>query len=310
MLKFIGKRLLTMIPVILGISFLIFFMMSFTPGDPAVLALGTSVSEEALDDWRDERDLNDPFFVRYFKFITNIFKGDLGKSYRTNRPVADEIADRIPQTLILATGATFLMVMIGIPIGILSAVKQYTIVDTVSMLGALLLTSMPAFWLGLILMLLFALQLNWLPATGTDTWVNFILPCITLSAAVMASLLRMTRSNMLEVIRQDYIRTARAKGATERRIIFKHALRNALMPVITIVGLNYAGMFGGALITETVFAIPGLGSLLVASVRMKDTPVVMVCVMLIAIIIGMMNLLVDVLYVFIDPRLKTQMVKG
>lgn len=310
MLKFIGKRLLTMIPVILGISFLIFFMMSFTPGDPAVLALGTSVSEEALDDWRDERDLNDPFFVRYFKFITNIFKGDLGKSYRTNRPVADEIADRIPQTLILATGATFLMVMIGIPIGILSAVKQYTIVDTVSMLGALLLTSMPAFWLGLILMLLFALQLNWLPATGTDTWVNFILPCITLSAAVMASLLRMTRSNMLEVIRQDYIRTARAKGATERRIIFKHALRNALMPVITIVGLNYAGMFGGALITETLFAIPGLGSLLVASVRMKDTPVVMVCVMLIAIIIGMMNLLVDVLYVFIDPRLKTQMVKG
>lgn len=310
MLKFIGKRLLTMIPVILGISFLIFFMMSFTPGDPAVLALGTSASEEALDDWRDERDLNDPFFVRYFKFITNIFKGDLGKSYRTNRPVADEIADRIPQTLILATGATFLMVMIGIPIGILSAVKQYTIVDTVSMLGALLLTSMPAFWLGLILMLLFALQLNWLPATGTDTWVNFILPCITLSAAVMASLLRMTRSNMLEVIRQDYIRTARAKGATERRIIFKHALRNALMPVITIVGLNYAGMFGGALITETVFAIPGLGSLLVASVRMKDTPVVMVCVMLIAIIIGMMNLLVDVLYVFIDPRLKTQMVKG
>lgn len=310
MLKFIGKRLLTMIPVILGISFLIFFMMSFTPGDPAVLALGTSVSEEALDDWRDERGLNDPFFVRYFKFITNIFKGDLGKSYRTNRPVADEIADRIPQTLILATGATFLMVMIGIPIGILSAVKQYTIVDTVSMLGALLLTSMPAFWLGLILMLLFALQLNWLPATGTDTWVNFILPCITLSAAVMASLLRMTRSNMLEVIRQDYIRTARAKGATERRIIFKHALRNALMPVITIVGLNYAGMFGGALITETLFAIPGLGSLLVASVRMKDTPVVMVCVMLIAIIIGMMNLLVDVLYVFIDPRLKTQMVKG
>lgn len=310
MLKFIGKRLLTMIPVILGISFLIFFMMSFTPGDPAVLALGTSVSEEALDDWRDERGLNDPFFVRYFKFITNIFKGDLGKSYRTNRSVADEIADRIPQTLILATGATFLMVMIGIPIGILSAVKQYTIVDTVSMLGALLLTSMPAFWLGLILMLLFALQLNWLPATGTDTWVNFILPCITLSAAVMASLLRMTRSNMLEVIRQDYIRTARAKGATERRIIFKHALRNALMPVITIVGLNYAGMFGGALITETLFAIPGLGSLLVASVRMKDTPVVMVCVMLIAIIIGMMNLLVDVLYVFIDPRLKTQMVKG
>lgn len=310
MLKFIGKRLLTMIPVVLGISFLIFTMMSFTPGDPAVLALGTTASEEALNEWRNERDLNDPFLVRYVKFWGNVFSGNLGKSYRTNRPVAEEIADRIPQTLILATGATALMVIFGIPIGIISAVKQYTIVDAVSMLGALLLTSIPAFWLGLMLMLLFSLQLNWLPATGTETWKNFILPCVTLSAAVMASLLRMTRSNMLEVIRQDYIRTARSKGATERSIVFKHALRNALLPVITIVGLNYAGMFGGALITETVFAIPGLGSLLVSSVRMKDTPVVMVCVMLIALIIGMMNLLVDVLYVFIDPRLKTQMIRS
>jgi len=310
MLKFIMKRLLIMIPIVIGISFIIFAIMNFTPGDPAVLALGPTATPEELYEWREERDLNDGFMVRYGRFLTNMLQGDLGKSYRTNRMVADEVVERIPATLILATGATLLMVLIGIPIGIISAVKQYSIIDTISVFGALLLTSMPAFWLGLLLMLVFSLHLNLLPATGTDTWQNFILPCITLAAAVMAGLLRMTRSSMLEVIRQDYIRTARAKGAGERRIIFKHALRNALLPIITIVGLNYAGMFGGALITETVFAIPGIGTLLVNSVRMKDTPVVMVCVILIAVIIGMMNLAVDILYVYIDPRLKTQIVKS
>lgn len=310
MLKFILKRLLVMIPIIICISFFIFGVMNFTPGDPAVLALGPTATPDELYEWREERGLNDDFLVRYGRFLTNMLHGDLGKSYRTNRMVADEVVERIPATLTLATGATLLMVLIGIPIGILSAVKQYTIIDTVSVFAALLLTSMPAFWLGLLLMLVFALHLGLLPATGTDSWINYILPCITLSASVMAGLLRMTRSSMLEVIRQDYIRTARAKGAAEQRVIFRHALRNALLPIITIVGLNYAGMFGGALITETVFAIPGIGTLLVNSVRMKDTPVVMVCVILIAVIIGIMNLAVDILYVYIDPRLKTQIVKS
>ena len=309
MIKFIVKRLLIMLPIIVGISFLVFSIMNLTPGDPAVLALGPSATPDELFQWREERGLNDDFFTRYGRFLFNVLQGDLGKSYRTNRMVADEVVERIPATMILATGATILMVGIGIPIGILSAVKQYSIIDTISVFSALLLTSMPAFWLGLLLMLVFSLHLNWLPATGTDSWINYILPCITLAAAVMAGLLRMTRSSMLEVIRQDYIRTARAKGANERQVIFKHALRNALLPIITVVGLNYAGMFGGALITETVFAIPGIGTLLVNSVRMKDTPVVMVCVILIATIIGLMNLVVDILYVYIDPRLKTQFVK-
>lgn len=309
MIKFIVKRLLIMLPIIVGISFLVFSIMNLTPGDPAVLALGPSATPDELFQWREERGLNDDFFTRYGRFLFNVLQGDLGKSYRTNRMVADEVVERIPATMILATGATILMVAIGIPIGILSAVKQYSIIDTISVFSALLLTSMPAFWLGLLLMLVFSLHLNWLPATGTDSWINYILPCITLAAAVMAGLLRMTRSSMLEVIRQDYIRTARAKGANERQVIFKHALRNALLPIITVVGLNYAGMFGGALITETVFAIPGIGTLLVNSVRMKDTPVVMVCVILIATIIGLMNLVVDILYVYIDPRLKTQFVK-
>ena len=309
MIKFIVKRLLIMLPIIVGISFLVFSIMNLTPGDPAVLALGPSATPDELFQWREERGLNDDFFTRYGRFLFNVLQGDLGKSYRTNRMVADEVVERIPATMILATGATILMVAIGIPIGILSAVKQYSIIDTISVFSALLLTSMPAFWLGLLLMLVFSLHLNWLPATGTDSWINYILPCITLAAAVMAGLLRMTRSSMLEVIRQDYFRTARAKGANERQVIFKHALRNALLPIITVVGLNYAGMFGGALITETVFAIPGIGTLLVNSVRMKDTPVVMVWVILIATIIGLMNLVVDILYVYIDPRLKTQFVK-
>lgn len=183
-------------------------------------------------------------------------------------------------------------------------------IDYISMILALILTSIPAFWLGLILMLKFSLQLDWLPATGSDTWKHFILPSITLSAALMASLLRMTRSNMLEVIRQDYIRTARSKGANERTIIFKHALRNALLPVITIIGLNFGTMMGGALITETVFGIAGVGTLLVTAVRMKDTPQVMICILFIACTIGLINLCIDIIYMFVDPRLKTQFLKG
>lgn len=309
MLKFILKRLLTMIPVIVGISFLIFAIMSLTPGDPAIMALGTTATQEDLDAWRENKGLNDPFLTQYFNYIVNLLSGDMGTSYRTELSVADEIGARIPPTLTLATCATLIMVLVGVPIGILSAVKQYSIIDTVSTLGALLLTSIPAFWLGLMLILLFSLKLDLLPATGTDTWRNFILPSITLASAVMASLLRMTRSNMLEVIRQDYIRTAKAKGATQSRIIFKHALRNALLPLVTIVGLNFAGMLGGALITETVFAIPGIGSLLVTAVRQKDTPTVMGCVLFIAVMIGIINLVIDILYVYIDPRLKTKFAK-
>jgi len=309
MFKFGIKRLLIMIPVVIGISFIIFSIMSLTPGDPAEMALGPSASPEDKFDWRERQGLNDPFFTRYLKYMSNTVRGDFGRSYRTERAVFGEVCERIPTTLTLAFCATFVMVSIGIPIGILSAVKQYSAIDVIGTFGALLLTSMPAFWLGLMLILLFSLRLDLLPATGTDGWQNYILPSITLASAVMASLLRMTRSNMLEVIRQDYIRTAKAKGATPKSIVFKHALRNALLPLVTIVGINFGGMLGGALITETVFAIPGIGSLLVNSVRQKDTPVVMGCVLFIAIMIGMINLLIDMLYVYIDPRLKTQLIR-
>ena len=310
MLKYILKRLLMLLPVLLGISLLIFAIMSLTPGDPARLVLGSYATEDDLAEWREERGLNDPFFYRYFDYIFKAIRGEFGTSYVTNNNVLEELSYRIPTTLELTAGAMLLMIFIGVPVGIISAVKQYKAIDYISMILALILTSIPAFWLGLILMLKFSLQLDWLPATGSDTWKHFILPSITLSAALMASLLRMTRSNMLEVIRQDYIRTARSKGANERTIIFKHALRNALLPVITIIGLNFGTMMGGALITETVFGIAGVGTLLVTAVRMKDTPQVMICILFIACTIGLINLCIDIIYMFVDPRLKTQFLKG
>lgn len=310
MLKYIGKRMLMMIPVILGISFLIFTIMNFTPGDPARLILGESASNYDVEALREEMGLNDNFFTRYFNYVKNALHGDFGASYRSKVPVYDELFARFPSTFKLAFGATVLMIIIGIPIGIISAVKQYSIIDTVSLVSAFLFTSMPAFWLGLMLILLFSLKLDWLPATGVDAWENFILPCVTLAAAIMASLIRMTRSNMLEVIRQDYIRTARAKGAGENRIIFKHALRNALLPVITIIGMNFGTMLGGTMIIESVFAMPGLGTMTITAVRMKDTPLVIAAVLFVAVAISLMNLLVDILYTYVDPRLKSQYAKN
>ncbi|MEA4912061.1 MAG: nickel ABC transporter permease [Oscillospiraceae bacterium] len=306
MYRYVLKRLLLMIPVLLGISFVIFGLMSLSPGDPARMILGESASMEDVLALQEEMGLNDPFLVRYFTYVANMLKGDFGVSYTFRIPVFDAIGPLIPSTVKLALGSLFIMVIFGIPIGILSAVKKYTWIDTVSLMGALFLTSMPAFWLGLMLILLFALKLHWLPSMGVDSFKNYILPCVTLAAGMMANLVRMTRSSMLEVLKQDYIRTARAKGATERVVIYKHALRNALMPIITVVGLNFGSMLGGAVVVESVFAMPGLGTLIISSVRMKDTPLVVASVLLVAFFAGMVNLVVDVLYAYVDPRIKSR----
>ena len=310
MLKFIGKRLLMLIPVLLGISFIIFAIMSFTPGDPARMKLGDAASEEQVMALREEMGLNDNFFVQYLRYIKNALHGDFGKSYRNNISVFDEILARFPNTLRLAFWGIVISVSIGIPVGVISAVKQYSVIDHISTVAALLMTSLPSFWLGLMMMLLFANKLGWLPATGADTWKNFIMPSVAVAATSLATLIRMTRSTMLEVIRQDYIRTARAKGASEKTVVFKHALRNALLPVVTVIGINFGSLLGGAMIAETVFAIPGLGSLMIASVRAKDTPCVMASVLFVAIAVGLTNLLVDILYAYIDPRIKSQYVGG
>lgn len=309
MATYIGKRLIMLIPVLIGISFILFSIMNLVPGDPARLVLGEFATQEDVENLREEMGLNDNFFVRYFKYIKGIAMGDFGKSYRTNTPVIQEITARFPATLRLAFSAIIVATLVGIPIGVISAVKQYSVVDVTSLVSALLLTSIPEFWLGLMLILFFALKLDILPATGIETWVSFIMPSITLAGASIAVLIRMTRSTMLEVIRQDYIRTAKAKGATARRVTFKHALRNALLPVVTIIGVNFSKLLGGAVIIENVFAMPGLGSLMVTSVRMKDTPMLIGSIIFVAILGGLLNLGVDILYTYIDPRVKTQYLK-
>lgn len=308
--KYIVKRILWMIPVIIGISFILYSILEITPGDPVVMILGENAPQEKVDLLREQMGLNKPFLQRYVNYVVAALHGDFGSSYRTKLPAFQEIIARFPTTLKLTAGGISLVILMGIPLGIVAAIRQYSIFDNVSMVGALILNSMPGFWLGIMLTLLFSVKLGLLPATGVSSWRSFFLPCVTLAAGMMASVVRMTRSNMLEVIRQEYITTARAKGSSEKRIIMHHALRNALLPIVTIIGLNFSSLLGGTLIIETVFNIPGLGALMITAVRSKDVPLVMSGVLFVALLGGFINLFVDILYVFIDPRLKSQFVKG
>ncbi len=310
MIQYIIKRLLLLIPVVLGVSLIIFLIMSLTPGDPAMLILGEGATPEALEEVREELGLNDPLPVRYINYVVNALHGDLGRSYRTNIPVVDEIMVRLPYTVELATISIVIAVLVGLPIGVITAVKQYSIIDT-SMLGiSLLLTSMPGFFLAMMLMLAFSLNLGWFPTVFEGDISSYILPSIASASATTAALLRMTRSTMLEVIRQDYIRTAHAKGASPRRVIYHHALRNSLLPVVTIIGVNFGVALGGSIVIEQVFSIPGLGQLMINSIRTKDTPMVMAAVIFAAIIASIVNLLVDIVYCYIDPRLTAQLTGG
>lgn len=306
MAKYILKRLLMMIPIILGITFIIFTIMDMIPGDTATVILGDNAPQEAREQLEEELGLNRPFLVRYADYVVNALQGDFRDSYRTHMPVFDEIFQRFPTTLKLAVGAMLLAVALGVPLGIISAVKQYSLTDALSSVGAMLLASVPAFWLGLLSMLLFSLKLGWLPSNGADSAKSFILPIITLSLPGAAEILRLTRSTMLEVIRQDYIRTAQAKGATERTIIWRHALKNALLPIITVAGMHFGALLGGSMITESVFAMPGVGTLAIDAIRSKDTPQVMASVLLLAVVFCVIMLLVDLLYAFIDPRIRAR----
>lgn len=304
--KYVLKRILLLIPVLLGVSFLVFTIMSFTPGDPAQLMLGETAPKEAIEQLRLQMGLNDPFLVQYFKFVKNAIMGDFGQSYTTGRPVFGEIFSRFPNTLILAVLGIIIAICIGIPLGIISATRQYTMVDSVSMIGALLGVSMPVFWLGLMLILTFSVNLKWLPSGGFDGLKSLVLPSLTLGVGSAAIITRMTRSSMLEVIRQDYIRTARAKGVTEKVVINKHALKNALIPVITVIGLQFGGLLGGAVLTESVYSWPGVGRMMVDAIRQKDTPTVLASVVFLAATFSIVNLAVDILYAYVDPRIKSQ----
>ncbi len=304
--KYVLRRLLLLIPVLLGVSLLVFTIMSLTPGDPAQLILGENAPKEAILKLREEMGLNDPFLVQYFRYVGKAVLGDFGRSYTTGREVFGEIFSRFPNTLILAVIGIIISVCIGIPVGIISATRQYSFLDSFSMILALLGVSMPVFWLGLMLILTFSVKLGLLPSGGFDGLKSLILPSITLGVGSAAIITRMTRSSMLEVIRQDYIRTARAKGVAEKAVINKHALKNALIPIITVVGLQFGSLLGGAVLTESVFSWPGVGRLMVDAIRQKDTPTVLASVVFLAVVYSVVNLLVDLLYAFVDPRIKSQ----
>jgi peptide/nickel transport system permease protein len=295
-----------LLPIFLGISFFVFFMLHMTPGDPARLMLGDAATEESVQEMRREMGLNDPFFMQYGRYIRNAARGDIGKSYITKSAVAHEVLQAFPATLKLSLFAISIAILIGIPLGILSAIHQYSLLDNFAMGFALIGISMPVFWLGLLLILLFCVYLGWFPASGFDTLRQMVLPAVTLSTPSLAIISRISRSGMLEVVRQDYIRTARAKGQVEWRVIWNHALGNALIPIVTIVGLQFGGLLEGAVVTEAVFAVPGIGSLLVEAIKTRDYPMVLGGVLFIGIVFSLVNLVVDILYAFIDPRIKAR----
>lgn len=309
MIKYVIKRILYLIPVLIGVSFIVFALLFITPGDPARNALGPAASEQAVVELREKMGLNDPFIKQYSRYLTKIVtKGDLGNSYITKTPVSREIANRAKSTFKLAVLAITFAVILGIPIGIISAIKQYSFFDNITMLFALIGISMPVFWLGLLLIMLFSVHLGWLPSSGFSKPAQMVLPAIALGSQSVSVITRMTRSSMLEVIRMDYIRTARAKGQKEKVVILRHALGNALIPIITIVGIQFGQLMGGALMTEVIFSIPGIGRLMVDAIKMRDTPMVLGCVLFVAVAFSIVNLIVDLLYTFVDPRIKTKYV--
>lgn len=307
MAKYIGKRLLMIIPVVLGVTLLVFTLLYFTPGDPAVQALGSTATPEALDAWREARGLNAGYFPRLFKYLSSVFlHGDFGRSYIGNRVITDEIVARLPVSASLALLAILVNVLIGTPVGIISAVKRYTALDNILMFLTLLLVSMPAFWIALELSIVFALKLRLLPASGLYGPKYYILPVIAMALGGIASTARMTRSCMLDVITQDYVETAKAKGVSGRDIIFKHELKNALIPIITQIGNAAAASIGGALIIEVVFAIPGMGTLMMTSITNRDYPVILGCVIVLSILSSLILLITDLCYAMVDPRIKAQ----
>ncbi len=311
MLKFIIKRLLYMIPVLLGVAFLVFAILSMTPGDPGTIILGITAKPEDIASLNAQFGYDKPFLVRFINYIGDIvLHFDLGISYQSREPVIDSIMSRFPNTLKLTIFSMSVSSVIGISLGIISAVRQYSVLDHVCVITALIFACIPGFWLGLMLLMLFSLKLGWLPPYGAESLKHFILPTVTVSMTSAAGLLRLTRSAMLETIRQEYIRTARAKGASEKRIIIKHALKNAMMPVITTLGTSFGASLGGAIIAETVFAMPGMGTLITTAIRQKDIPTVMGATLFLATLFSLIILIVDVLYAFIDPRIKAKYQNG
>ncbi len=307
--KYIVRRLLYIIPTFLLLTMLVFTIMALSPSDPVAMILGSTATQEQIAELRESMGLNDNIFVRYGRYMINLMQGDMGTSWVMQTSVFKEFIARLPNTLILTGLALSLTIVVGIPLGVFAAVRQNTIGDRATMIFAMLIISLPSFFLGLLAQIFFCLQLRWLPVTGVGTFRHFILPSIILAASRVAGQIRMTRSSMLDVVGQDYIRTAYAKGASKPRVIFYHALRNGLLPVITNIGNNVGGIVAGAVTVEIIFAIPGIGSMLVSAVRTSDIPMVMGPIIFISLLVCVVNLLVDMLYAVIDPRVKLQYIK-
>ena len=304
MTRYVILRLLWIVPVVLGVSLIVFTIMKMVPGDVAQVIAGTDGTAEDVELIRRDLGLDRPVYEQYLTFLWRSLQGDFGRSAVTKRPVIEEISSRIGPTAELAIASFAVAIVLGLATGIVSATHRYTIWDNIATLISLIGVSMPVFWLGLMLMLLFSVTLGWLPSSGAGSLSQLVLPALALGSASTAIIARQTRSGLLEVLGQDYVRTARAKGLTERAVLVKHALKNALIPTITVAGLQVGYLMGGAVLAETVFARPGLGRLLVESIAQRNIPVVQTTIMLLSITFVLVNLVVDLLYVKLDPRIQ------
>ena len=310
MIKYVLKRIALLIPIMLGVSAIIFTLKTFPPGDPVRQILGNSASEEQMEAKREELGLDKPVVVQYVNYITGVCRGDFGKSYRTGEPVLRELAPRLVTSMIVTLGAVAIGAVLGIILGIISAIKKYTWADSLVLIISMFFQSVPEFVVALVLILIFSVQLHLLPATGVEVASGYILPMLCIGLSSVASYTRITRSCMLEVLGEDYIRTARAKGQTEPNIIKRHALRNVMIPVAQSIGSNLGVAIGGGMVIETVFSIPGVGKYIVDAITQRNYPSVLGGVLILALILTLINLLVDISFILIDPRLKTTIISG
>lgn len=306
MFQFIIRRILVSIPVALGVSTICFMLIHFVPGDPIDIMLGEQASTIEKQALRSQMGLDLPMGEQYVNFLVGLAKMDLGRSLQSGRPVFEEIAERVPATVELTLGAMTLAILIGIPLGIIAAIRQYSSTDNIVMVFGLLGMSMPGFWLGPMLILIFAIQLDWFPVSERGGIEHLVLPAFSLALALSAIIMRMTRTSMLEVIREDYIRTAKSKGLNKVKIYFKHALRNALMPVITIVGLQFGALLTGTVITETIFDWPGIGTLFFGAIQERNYPLVQACILVVSLTYVFVNLVVDIAYAAVNPQVRLQ----
>jgi peptide/nickel transport system permease protein len=305
-IRYVLKRLLSLIPVVIGVVFIVFSIMELTPSNPGLIKLGPFAPQSSIDQINHQLGYDRPFLERFVNYLVNALQGDFGTSWVTGRPVFQDVFSRFPISAALALFSVLAGITFGLPIGILSAIKQYSLGDYVSTVFALLMAAVPGFWLGLMMIILFSLKLGWLPSFGIGSIAHFIMPVLVLAIPNAAAIIRLSRTTMLETIRQDYIRTARAKGASEKRVIFKHALKNALLPVVTVIGVEFGVLLGSTVVVEAVFSMPGLGSLILSAINRKDVPQVLAASIFLAVLFTMVMVAVDIVYAFIDPRIKAR----